>query len=401
MILARTLQIAAIALVSACSVYDGMKNMEKNTEEMNRTTRDMYHTTREMKDSTAAMQDKTSQMSADTQIMRRATENMAETTEAMHSETTGLKKISTELDRQTGDLYQDARQGTSLELRLNILDHMKHAKKQFAKIKYANFYFKSLEFQLWKDGGRDNDERLENLQLEAVQEVIQSIDELSPEGSRSLSPLSNKNHMQNLYALSAALHVLNHEKRLPSTTGTVQGDDLDLDLAGESHEPQGVLKLLFDSLKAKKALEDGSLHPADLKPYQASVLKFEEVATYILRLRVNFMTAITVKQLAAQDGESLNLIKRIKMWLKPWRPKVEARNTVQLRYYGWVLSEAKATRDNLKSLGIETPLDPTLKKVIDNIHFGPSAKSASSERNTAVEALQKKLSAISDLAGQN
>lgn len=396
MILVRLPQVAAIALVSACSVYDGMKNMEKNTEEMNQTTRDMYHTTREMKDSTAAMQDKTSQMSADTQIMRRATENMAETTEAMHSETTGLKKISTELDRQTGDLYQDARQGTSLELRLNILDQMKHAKKQFAKIKYANFYYKSLEFQLWKDAGRDNDERLEKLKLEAVQEVIQTVDELSPEGSRSLSPLSNKNHMQNLYALSAALHILNHEKRLPNATSTESSDALDLDLAGESHEPTGVLKLLLDALEAKKALDDGTIRPEDLKPYQASVLKFEEVATYILRLRVNFMTAIAVKQLAAKDGEVLNLIRRMTIWLRPWKPKVEARNTVQLRYYGWVLSEAKATRDNLKALGIETPLDPTLQQVIHNMQFGPATKNASDERSTVIKALQTKLSALSN-----
>lgn len=396
MILARSLQVAAIAFVSGCSVYDGMKNMEKNTEEMNRTTREMYQTTREMKDSTADMNSKTSQMSADTQIMRRATENMAETTQAMHSETMGLKKISTELDRQTGDLYQDARQGTSLELRLNILEQMNQAKKQFAKIKYANFYLKSLEFQLWKAAGRDDDQRLDTLQLEAVQEVIQTIDELSPEGARSLSPLSNSNRMQNLYAISAALHVLNQVKHLPDPNGTSDHHDLDLDLEGESHEPTGILKLLFDALKAKKSLEDGTLEPEHLKPYQASVLKFEEIATYILRLRVNFLTAITVKQLASEDGESLNLIKRIKMWLRPWQPKVDVRNTVQLRYYGWVLSEAKATRDNLKSLGIDAPLDPMLQRVMGHIDFGPSSKSSSSEKNSVVKALQAKLSALSN-----
>jgi uncharacterized protein YoxC len=388
MILARSLQVAAIAFVSGCSVYDGMKSMEKNTAEMNRTTR-------EMRDSTEALNSKTSQMSADTQIMRRSTENMAETTQAMHSETTGLKKISTELDRQTGDLYQDARQGTSLELRLNVLEQMNQANKQFAKIKYANFYFKSLEFQLWKDAGRDNDERLDTLQLEAVQEVIQTIDELSPEGARTLSPLSNSNRMQNLYALSAALHVLNHVEHLPDPSGKSEHHGLDLDLEGESHEPTGVLELLFDALKAKKSLEDGTLEPEHLKPYQASVLKFEEIATYILRLRVNFLTAITVKQLASEDGESLNLIKRMKMWLRPWQPKVDVRNTVQLRYYGWVLSEAKATRDNLQSLGIDAPLDPMLQRVMGHIDFGPSSKSSSSEKNSVVKDLQAKLTALS------
>lgn len=396
----RALPLAALALVSACSVYDGMKKMEKNTEEMNRTTRDM-------KTVTESMHQKTSDMSADTHAMRRATEDMvfktgemnsttkdmAKSTSAMHESTDELKRTSSALDRQTGDLYQDNRQGLSLELRLHIFEQMSKANKQFAKIKYANFYLKSLEFQLWKDSERDNPQRLDELRLEAVQEVIQSIDELAPAGKRSFSPLSKQNNMQNLYALSAALHVVNSEARLPQMTAISAGENAPSDALHEKedHAPTGVLQLFYEALAAKTRVEAGDISYQDLRPYQASVLKFEEIATYILRVRMNFMTALTIKQLAAGDGDELQPLQEMAMWLRPWTTRVESRNTVQLRYYGWVLGEALATRDTLHGLGIEAPLDPRLQKVIHNLRVERSQDKASSERKAALHDVEERL----------
>ena len=398
--LKRMLPLAAVAFISACSAYDGMKNMEKNTEEMTQTTRDMYQATRDMKVATENLQQKTAEMSADTRAMRKATEDMvgntasmksttedmARTTGSMHASTEDLKRISSDLDRKTGDLYQDNRQGLSLQLRLNALKDMNAAKKQLAKIKYASLYFKSLEFQLWKDAGRDDQETLDHLRSEAVQEVIQSIDELAPEGKRSLSPLSESNAMLNLYALSAALHVLNDERRIPE----ISSIDNNLDSSAENHNPSGILDLFYKGLEARKSVSADSVKTEEYKPYQASVLKFEELVTYILRLRVNFLTAIAIKQLSTRDGEDANILSRIGMLLRPWEAKSETRNTVQLQYYGWVLGEAQATRNQLTALGIDVSLDPTLKRVIRNIRLTSEVKSSDASRHRALQILQER-----------
>ena len=404
--LKRTLPLAAVAFISACSAYDGMKNMEKNTAEMTQTTRDMYQATRDMKVATENLQQKTAEMSADTRAMRKATEDMVEntasmnsttedmarTTGSMHASTEDLKRISTGLDRKTGDLYQDNRQGLSLQLRLNALKEMNAATKQLAKIKYASFYFKSLEFQLWKDAGRDDQETLDHLRSEAVQEVIQSIDELTPKGKRSLSPLSESNAMQNLYALSATLHVLNDERSIPEI-GSIDnnlGTDQNPNPSKENHHPSGILDLFYKGLGAKESARAGTVKTDEYKPYEASVLKFEEVVTYILRLRVNFLTAIAIKQLSTQDGEDANILSRIGMLLRPWEAKSEMRNTVQLQYYGWVLGEAQATRNQLLALGIDVALDPTLKKVVRNVRLTSEVKSSDPSRYRAIQILRER-----------
>ena len=382
--------ISSLVILNACSAYNGMKHMEKNTAEMNQTTREMSDTTRDMKVVTESMDAKTGKMSSDTSDMRRATESllkkttelnrtiadMSMTTSAMREDmrsmnraTDHLAALSTELDLQTNHLYHDNRQGQSLELRLRTLDDMKKARKQFAKIKYANFYYKAFEFQLWKNSGGDDDSQLDYLRFQAAQEIIQTIDELAPEGKRSLSPLSEKSHMQDLYALSAGLHVVNNGEVLAELADIDEDEQQsgDIVMEREDHAPTGMLALIYDSLNAKRSLELGSTHGSDLRPYHSAILKFEEIALYILKVRVNFLTAIVIKQLSAADGEHLSWLQRMRMFARPWSAKTPTRNIVQLRYYGWVLGEALATRTFLESLGVDCPIDATLKRVVRNM----------------------------------
>ena len=384
--------ISSLVILTACSAYNDMKHMEKNTAEMNQTTREMSDTTRDMKVVTESMEAKTGKMSSDTSEMRRATESlvkktselnrtiadMAMTTSAMREDmrsmnraTDTLASLSSELDLQTNHLYHDNRQGQSLELRLRTLEAMKKARKQFAKIKYANFYFKAFEFQLWKNSGADDDSQLDYLRFQAAQEIIQTIDELVPEGKRSLSPLSEKSYMQDLYALSAALHVVNGGKILAELADIDEDDqeEGDIVMGREDHAPTGMLSLIYDALSAKRPLERGSSHGSDLRPYHSAILKFEEIALYILKVRVNFLSAIVIKQLSAADGEHLSWLQRMRMFASPWSAKTPSRNIVQLRYYGWILGEALATRSFLESLGVDCPMDATLKRVVRNMRL--------------------------------
>lgn len=417
--------IVGIFAMNACSAYKGVRNMEKNTAEMNdttrkmnATTRDMNDTTREMKSVTESMQAKTSDMADDTDAMRKSTEellrktadlnrttaDMSSTTRAMRDDirdmnraTETLTHLSSALDRQTNHLYHDNRQGQSLELRLKTLVEMKNTKKQFGKIKYANFYYKSFEFQLWKNVGTDDDTQLDYMRFQAAQEMIQTIDELVPEGQRTLSPLSEKSSMQDLYALAAALHVINNGDT-PAELAESAEEGLSSDLLPETedHEPQGMLALIYGALRQKKMVENGSIDPSELKPYESAILKFEEVAVFILRVRVQFLTAIVVKQLSTPDGEHLGMFRRLGMILTHWKPKTDSRNVVQLRYYGWILGEAMATRDFLRRQGLDSPLDSKLKRVVHQMRWTYGQGVEQTARNTAIQTLEDRFKTLAE-----
>lgn len=369
------------ALLSACSVHDGMKNMEHNTERMNQTTQKMSDTTARMEEKTSDLSDETKkvrgatgdmlaetkQMNATTQQMQASTAKVAEVTEKMAETTEEVKETSNDLREATINLYDDARQGAASELRNHARQFMKATPEQLSKIGYAAQYFMGFEFQLWKGINSDNATKMAALRRDAVDELVRTVYEFIPE-KRTISPLSKSENMKNLYALCGTLHMVNSNGELLRATLKDKNPDLQSKSTGDK-QLTSMLDLLQDGLSAKADLENGTLKPEELKPHQRAVLEHEGVVVYLLQVRANFLTAMTAQRLIAVDGERLSNLGRLRKVYFSWTAKTAQRNTVELDKFVDLLSQAQASRDFLTQIGAAAPLDRTLKRLLRNMRL--------------------------------
>lgn len=361
--------------LNACSVHDGMKNMESNTQKMNETTArmeektsDLSEETKKVRGATGDMLQETKQMNATTQQMQASTAKVAEVTEKMAETTKEVKETSNDLREATINLYDDARQGTSLELRSHARQFMKATSEQLSKIGYAAQYFMAFEFQLWKGINSDNEAKMDLLRRDAIDELIRTVYEFMPD-KRSISPLSQTENMKNLYALCGTLHMVNSNGELLRATAENDNAESLHDNQAADHKLVSMLDLLQDGLAAKADLEKGSVKLEDLKPHQRAVLEHEGVVIYLLQVRANFLTAMTLKRLIAADGEQLSKLGQARKVYFSWTAKTAARNTAELHKFVDLLSQAQATRAFLAQVGAPAPIDKTIKRLLRNMRL--------------------------------
>lgn len=412
----------SVLFLNACSIATGMKKMEKNTKEMNQTTQEMSATTQDMNQTTGRMEQKTSEMSQDTQRVREATQEMLAETRQMN-ETTGdmrastaevakvtaemaattanmaatteeLKKTSNDLHAATINLYDDNRQGAALALRNSAREHMRVTNEQLALIGHAAHYFMAFEFQLWKNVGSDDNNKLLLMQRDAVEEFIRTVTEFVP-SDRSISPLQTAQSRRSLYAFCAALHIVNSNGILRfAETSDASGREME---AQPRAKVGSMLGLLQDGLAARVQVESGELHPEDLKPHQRAVLEHEGLVVYLLQVRSNFMAAMIAQKLATRDGESLSSLSRMRDLLFPWTAKTLERNVVELGKFLDILEGAQSTREFLVRHGKSAPLDAKLHRFLRKMRF-PKAdvRSVSSLRADTVRRLEAVVARLLD-----
>ncbi|MEK6704238.1 MAG: hypothetical protein AABZ06_00455 [Bdellovibrionota bacterium] len=330
--------IATIVFSSGCSVtknmnemQDATQKMKDNTQEMSQTTQEMSHNTKEMNDNTRGMRDTTSEM--------------LETTTSL---------------RDTIDAtYRVLRQGDAMSARSARLKMMEESRVLDAKISEAAKYFMAFEFQLINDFGTDlNVDTRQQYYLSATLEFLSDLKRYIYK-SREVLPSSNNADMQNLYAFSAAVSMINPNE----------------EVLAEKHgwEKISMLTLLEESLKQKSALEQGLITEENIQLYQRAVLTESEDVIYLLRLRANFLAAAALGKIAdLNTGGFFDIpghFRKLRLWMFKWKVDFSKFNTIQIRTYTKWLNQANETRDFLKQIGIEAKINEKMLKVYKNMQF--------------------------------
>ena len=376
----------SLSLLAACSAAADMKHMGRNTDHVAETSDHMATDTKAMRQSTDVVAKTSDGMAKDTSAMRESTDAVAKTSEGMATDTSAMRQStdavrhSTEVVANTSDnMYRDKRQSDAAMARAEALRNLTAATDQIAKLTYASEYLMAFEFQLWKNTGKDDAAYLDVLRNDAVSEFMREMHRFIPR-NKSLSPASKNNDMKSLYAIVAVMESIN--------TNSVQQPT-------ELGDLGGMLELLRRGLTAGAEVKALHLASDALPKYQKSVLEFQSDAVYLLNLRVNFIPAMLVTVLASDNAHTLNLLELVGHMMWRWTAHVKNMNDAALASYVALMAKVDATRQAVREVGEQSPVDGNLKKVIQHMHFSANDFSlASTSRSILMESLQESFSQL-------
>ncbi len=259
-------------------------------------------------------------------------------------------------------LYFDLRAAQARDARQNALAAMNASNDIGTKIGFATEYLASLEYQSWKPM-LETDRGRQALMSEAVQEFFLKIRQFISDRS-DVSPSSNANMAQNLYALAAGIQFVS-QTQIDALNGT-------------SKVQVSMLSMIEDGINAKKGVSDGTLSLSSLPDYQAQVLIQEQDAIYFLRVRQNFLKAFAFV-LAASDSEgdapgTLMLFWdyiRSNIFNGSWTPNFSSRNILQIQFNAGALEFATETETFLRTHGYDPMNDKKISVFLNHLNLDP------------------------------
>ena len=215
----------------------------------------------------------------------------------------------------------------------------------------AASYVMAMEFQLWKQG-IDTPADRERLNSDAIIEIFRVAKNYMT-GTTDVSPASTDGRMENLYALSAALHKINPNQQ-------AQADELGI-------KPISMYDLITQALTIGLEIKHNRRDPGTVPQWVTEVLRAQPTAIYLLQVRHNFLGAMPladISQIKAEGWLGLNsLLHQAEMFLSPWTPNFNEMNQAMLAYDVLKMQYASATGQFLISINENPKLDPSLVKI--------------------------------------
>lgn len=301
-----------------------------------------------------------------TKSMESATSSMSGTTKGMSDTTDRMKEV-------TSEMYKQIRQKEAEDTRNKKLDILKDDSVDMGqKLTAASVMYKSFEYQLWTGKGFDSLEFREDLMLEAMDEFYRNISDvysnlekktcplLCKKRIDKISPLKlNNNDTRFFYALATTMHMNNSNQTHLFKTLNIQG-------AEETS--------LYDIIKSA-LIKDKAGAYLTASEEVAVRGQNKEISLKLLDARVNFLTALAVKDMSTQEDMGFKdttnaLIFKItggtigKLTLDSVFEEV---NNVTKMDINSKLVAAIKTRSVLKKLEYNFELDKSLNSIIKNL----------------------------------
>ncbi|MEN9810228.1 MAG: hypothetical protein RLZZ488_1795 [Pseudomonadota bacterium] len=360
--------LATLALAfTACSAIESVGRVEKSTtevgEKMDKTNDGIDRTNRKMDETNGSIDETNQKMDDVRRQMDEMNNKLVETNKRMEI-------MNSELDR----MYQDLRQGDSLNARLQTLDKLTTTPRLKSKLVFAAQYFMSYEFQLWKGQGSDGEEVRQMLRHAAADEFVQVVRRLS-QTSFPINILDEGNEISSLKALSVALHTVNPNAKINSQAN--------------KFAPESMHQLITQALAYGQKLAQSKISADKIPDYAKVVLREPELVKYLFELRVNMLPAMVVSSMSqtASDEFVTRWMARAGVVLKPWTAQTRSLNELQLSEFADWLSWANADVAQLKAFGLNPRFDATLIRTLKNLRF--SEDSAQANESTAAIARQR------------
>lgn len=284
------------------------------------------------------------------------TENMEKATETMSSTTDEMKET-------TSAMYQQIRSKESEDTRdekFSIL--MNDEADMGTRLTAACVFFKSLEFQLWTDNETyDNAHARDVLFLDAANEFTRRMTDLySHINVNKMSPTKDNNEFESsFYAIAATMH-MNHSYQ------------------DEAASKNSKMKInSFYDLMKKSLLKERDKRALD--EHEEVLLQGinREIMIELIKARVDIMSALALKNLT--DKRDMTLGQKAKGLLfkatggrfgSIQLPEVfDKSNDATKIYTEKYLEGALKAKNFLKEIGIEKPLEKTVKSAFKHIDF--------------------------------
>lgn len=377
-------------LLSACGLLESVENTNDHTAELNRDmdevaedvedlslqTKDIDSSTKDMRDQMAEMNKnieklyeqliesnknlkqtnaKLSEVAGESEEIKKELEETNQSLDGVATKILGLNSELKQINDGLKNLGTDARQGLTTGIRTQAFEALINAKSIESKLAAATTYFMAFEFQLWRNEGFDDKERKNQLIYDGVAEFYRSISGFIEENGWNLSPDGNANTMNVLYALSATIDSINSNQHLY--------------LAPE--QKTSFLSIISESIEISKKVRDGEIDIADAPAYIKETLLWEDISTYMLRLRHNFISGILLVKLSGlnQNGVFNGQLDKIRLFLFPWNIKLgeNANNAGALVEFTYRMQQVITLRRFLQVERIELKTDQNLKTALGNM----------------------------------
>lgn len=290
--------------------------------------------------------------------------DMKDTTNEMSETTKGMSETTKRMEDTTCKMYTSLRQGNSKASRDADMEAIRDGKNITEKLELAAKYMQGFEYQVWTTSCASVVPR-EIVIEQAATELLTAIQPYAKDRSKvAATTLSSKSKdNETLLAISATLH----------RTNALQSQFLE----GSGEKAMTPLDIVVQGLKMNQAKNRGQLTEAKYPAWATIVGKYERDATFLLRLRANFLMAYGYA-IADSDsfGNTPSLLEKIwrmkstTVLKKQWKPNLATRDATEIRERITVaLKLAKQTRDALVSLGTDPMVDETIVKVWQNADF--------------------------------
>lgn len=337
------LTLVNVSLITGCTKLSDMekrtKSMDRNTSKMQTTTEDMYTTTKGMSKTTDSMNETT-------QEMKLVTSTMYSQIRTKDTEETRARKVQ--------DLFSD---------KIGML----------RKLAAASIYFQSFEFQFWNNNkSYDTLETREKLFVDAANEFFRTLLEMTENlNTTQMSPTlrdpSTNNLSMAFYALAATMHSISHHQEAMYKS------------TGENFKKTSFYDLMISALTKDAKGEE-------LTEAEAIFVtgKFKQISIELCKARVNILLGIATDSIADLDSlkksSALNDINDLMVKLATdstfaiaLPSKFETSNAATRKDILTTLGGAIQARNFLKSLKIETQIDPLIGNILKNIQISQEA----------------------------
>ncbi|MBI2519268.1 MAG: hypothetical protein HYV97_02575 [Bdellovibrio sp.] len=300
-----------------------------------------------------------------TKSMDTATSNMAGTTTEMAKTTNEMKTITEDMAENTDDMTIKLRVKEAQETRVRSRDKLLESDSFNEKITQAAVYYKAFEYQFWSASGADTEIRRLEMMREALEEFFRTIYEFLPDKKKDwadLSPLSEDNKTQSLYALAVAMH----QKQIYQTLRAKE----------KGFEEFDMLKMIQNGLSKLAKVDSGLINVNDLEEYERQAQIYHEEAKLLLKLRFEMLPVMTLANISDIKEKSkisiLFSMLRSKTFFifgkeKKWNNKYFELSIAKRNEMNRWLEESIKTRKFLATLGVNVELEKTLRKIYQNM----------------------------------
>lgn len=297
-------------------------------------------------------------------------------TENMENSTTEMSSTTNEMKKTTSVMYEQLRLGNSAMIRLENFEHLINPNINIEyKLAAASTYYQAFEFQLMTDEElEDYPELRDMLLLDAANQYAKHIcGAYKKLNVGKMSPTmkdSSHNDEMIFYALAATVHMNNHYQEL-----VVKSDS-----SLTTYSMYNMIKNALTKDVNKSALKD----------YEKLLVNgtSKKAIIDLLKARVDFLGALALKNLT--DKDEMNLSQKAKgaiFKITGGRlggidlPELynESNDTTKEQTIKY-LDAALSTKKFLVSIGVEKPLEKTLKSAFKHIDFDEANSHLESER---------------------
>lgn len=344
--------LSAAVMAVSCRALESFDKVQKSTtevgEKMDKTNDGIDRTNRKMDKTNGSIDETNEKMDDVRRQMSDMNNKLVETNKRMDT-------MNDALDR----MYQDLRQGDSLNARLKTIENLLAARQLKGKTVFAAQYFMSFEYQLWKGEGFDGQQFRQVLMSVAVEEFVQTLRRLS-RSDFPINVMDDNNDLASLEALAISMHMVNSNSAL--------------DLQSKNYSVESMHSLLTKALQFGNDLQQSKVASSNIPDYAKFALKEPELVRYLFELRVNMLPALIMNGISdvSSDEFFVRWMSRAKVFLRPWTARTESMNELQLTEFVRWISWANSDLAFLKSVGIKPRMDASMLKALKNMRLSES-----------------------------